>query len=191
LLIQSIVNKKLLNSSKFLSLVLRHRPETIGMKLDPHGWLNINELIENANNSGIRITLELLHEVIATNNKQRFALSNDGLRIRANQGHSITSVDLNLAPTRPPEQLFHGTVAPFLASIRGRGLLKRSRNQVHLSADFGTATKVGSRRGTPVVLTVASGRMHQSGYQFLVSDNGVWLTDSVPAEFLTIPNLSE
>ena len=161
------------------------------MKLDPYGWLNINELIENANNSGIQITLELLHEVVATNNKQRFALSNDGLRIRANQGHSVASVDLNLAPTRPPEQLFHGTVAPFLASIRGRGLLKRSRNHVHLSADFGTATKVGSRRGTPVVLTVASGRMHQSGHQFFVSDNGVWLTDSVPAIFLTIPNLSE
>jgi putative RNA 2'-phosphotransferase len=160
------------------------------LKLDPQGWLNISELIEQANRSGFPLSLELLHEVVATNDKQRFALSDDGLRIRANHGHSVKSVELELAPALPPEQLFHGTVASFVTSIRKQGLLKRSRNHVHLSADFATATKVGSRRGKPVVLTVASGRMHEVGRQFFVSANGVWLTESVPAEFLTFPNLS-
>lgn len=160
------------------------------MKLDPQGWLNINDLIQQANRSGFPLSLELLHDVVATSDKQRFALSDDGLRIRANQGHSVKSVELELQPTAPPEQLFHGTVASFIASIRQQGLLKRSRNHVHLSAELDTAKKVGSRRGKPIVLTVASGRMHESGQQFFVSANGVWLTDSVPAEFLTFPNLS-
>ncbi len=181
------MNKNLVSASKFLSLVLRHKPEAIGMQLDPDGWLDINDLIANANRHGNALTLELLHEVVATNDKQRFALSDDGLRIRANQGHSLPHVDLKLSPATPPDQLFHGTVDQFLASIRQQGLLKRSRNHVHLSIDRETASKVAMRRGKPIVLTIASGQMHQDGKQFFLSANGVWLTDAVPVEYIRFP----
>lgn len=181
------MKKSLVSTSKFLSLVLRHKPETIGMKLDPDGWLEIDELLENANKRGNSITLELLHEVVATNDKKRFALSEDGLRIRANQGHSVTDVDLNLSPTKPPAELFHGTVPQFLASIQKEGLDKRSRNHVHLSVDRETATRVGTRRGKPVILTIASAAMHAAGHDFFLSANGVWLTDAVPVEFIEFP----
>ena len=157
------------------------------MQLDKEGWLEISTLIENANKHGTTITLELLHEVVVTSDKQRFSLSEDGLRIRANQGHSLSDVNLQLSPSTPPNKLFHGTVAQFLPSIRLQGLLKRSRNHVHLSADPGTATNVGMRRGKPIVLSIASAKMHTSGYQFFLSQNGVWLTDSVPFEFITFP----
>lgn len=157
------------------------------MQLDTNGWLDIQELIKNANRSGIQITLELLHEVVATNDKRRFMLSEDGLRIRANQGHSVPDVDLNLLPTSPPGILYHGTVSQFLSSIRKRGLLKRSRNHVHLSADSETAKQVGSRRGAPVVLVVDSHGMHANGHQFFLSVNKVWLVESVPVKFLTFP----
>lgn len=154
------------------------------MKLDPEGWLAIDELIANANERKYSLTLELLHEVVATNDKKRFALSDDGLRIRANQGHSVEGVELNLTPTIPPEQLYHGTVADFLESIRQQGLLKRSRNHVHLSADVETARKVGARRGRPIILTIAAGRMSLAGHPFYLSANGVWLTDCVPVDCL-------
>ena len=157
------------------------------MQLDPDGWLEINALIENANKRGNGISLELLHEVVATNDKQRFALSDDGLRIRANQGHSVPQVNLNLSPMAPPHQLFHGTVAQFLLSIRANGLLKRTRNHVHLSSDHATASKVGMRRGAPVVLRNASAEMHNAGHRFYLSANHVWLTDSVPIEFIAFP----
>ena len=179
--------KNLTSTSKFLSLVLRHRPGIIGMQLDPEGWLLIDELIENANRHGKKLSMELLHNVVAACEKKRYSLSNDGLRIRANQGHSIPNVELHLEPVVPPNQLFHGTVAAFFASIRERGLLKRSRNHVHLSADTLTATKVGARRGTPVVLTIQSQAMHESGYPFYLSANGVWLTDAVPVTFIEFP----
>ncbi|WP_164104456.1 RNA 2'-phosphotransferase [Candidatus Laterigemmans baculatus] len=181
------MNESLVSTSKFLSLVLRHKPEVIGMQLDPEGWLEIAALLDKANQHGHSLTLELLHEVVATNDKKRFSLSDDGLRIRANQGHSITAVDLKLEPATPPGALYHGTVEAFLGGIRKHGLLKRSRNHVHLSADELTATKVGSRRGKPIVLTVAAARMHQAGHQFYLSANGVWLTEAVPAEYLTFP----
>lgn len=174
----------LVKLSKFLSLVLRHRPEVIGMELDTEGWLDIESLIANANARGTKITLVELHEVLATNDKQRFSLSEDGLRVRANQGHSVREVDLKLTPVEPLDKLFHGTVEPFLASIQAQGLLKRSRNHVHLSADEATARKVGQRRGKPVILTIEAGRMHAAGHQFYLSSNGVWLTDSVPAQFI-------
>lgn len=182
--VRESMKKQLISTSKFLSLVLRHRPETIGVQLDNQGWLPINELIENANKHGTSITLELLHEVVASNDKKRFALSDDGLRIRASQGHSLPTVELNLEPTEPPQTLFHGTVAAFIESIREQGLLKRSRNHVHLSSDVETASKVGSRRGKPIILRVASGRMYSSGHLFYLSENGVWLTDSVPIDFI-------
>ena len=180
-------DKSLVSTSKFLSLVLRHQPEVVGMELDEEGWLEINALIDAANQHGKQLSLELLHEVVATNDKKRFALSDDGLRIRASQGHSVTGVDLKLAETTPPDTLYHGTVAAFIESIRSTGLEKRSRNHVHLSADEATATKVGSRRGKPIILQVDAAAMHQGGHRFYVSANGVWLVDAVPVEFLTFP----
>lgn len=178
------MKQDLVSTSKFLSLVLRHQPEVVGMKLDPEGWLPISELIANANERGKAISLELLHDVVASNDKKRFALSDDGLRIRASQGHSVEGVELNLAPMTPPDLLYHGTVANFIERIRQEGLSKRARNHVHLSADLETARKVGSRRGKPILLTIDSSRMNAAGYVFYLSANGVWLTDVVPAEFI-------
>ena len=174
----------LTSTSKFLSLLLRHQPEVIGMQLDAEGWLPIDELIENANKQGKQLSLELLHEVVASCEKKRFALSEDGLKIRANQGHSVRDIELNLEAVVPPNVLYHGTVAAFLDSIREHGLLKRSRNHVHLSADVETAKKVGARRGKSVILTIRSEAMHQSGHSFYLSANGVWLTDAVPVSFI-------
>lgn len=181
-------DKSLDSTSKFLSLVLRHQPEVVGMKLDDEGWLDIAELIEAANQRGKRLSLELLHEVVAINDKKRFALSEDGLRIRANQGHSVTGVDLKLSETTPPATLYHGTVAVFIESIRSMSLEKRSRNHVHLSADEATATKVGSRRGKPIILRVDAEAMHHDGHRFFLSANGVWLVDVVPPSYLKIPD---
>lgn len=178
------MNKQLVSTSKFLSLVLRHRPEVVGMQLDAEGWLHIDELIANANARGNRLSLELVHDVVATSDKQRFALSEDGLRIRANQGHSVADIELNLNPSKPPELLFHGTVDAFIDSIRQQGLRKRSRNHVHLSADEATAVKVAQRRGKPIVLIIESARMDNLGHKFFLSANGVWLTNDVPTEFI-------
>jgi putative RNA 2'-phosphotransferase len=180
--------KSLTSTSKFLSLVLRHQPEVIGMQLDPEGWLTIDELIANANRKGNELSLELLHDVVASCEKKRFSLSDDGLKIRANQGHSVPDVELNLEPVTPPNQLFHGTVAAFIESIREQGLLKRSRNHVHLSADIESAKKVGARRGKPLILTIRTEAMHESGHSFYLSANGVWLTDAVPAQFIQFPD---
>ena len=179
------MRKQLVSASKFLSLVLRHQPDVIGMKLDDGGWLDIGELIQNANAAGKRLTLEMVHEIVETNDKKRFALSDDGLRIRASQGHSIATVDLNLSPMTPPHPLFHGTVEAFLPSILDRGLVKRSRNHVHLSADRETATKVASRRGKPVILCIDTQSMSRDEIPFYQSDNGVWLVDAVPAHYLS------
>ena len=134
------------------------------------------------------MTLELLHEVVATNDKQRFALSDDGLRIRASQGHSVSGVELNLIPVVPPSILFHGTVVDFIDSIRMLGLDKRSRNHVHLSAEMETATKVGSRRGKPVILKIDAEAMRAAGHEFYLSANQVWLTRCVPTEFIEFPD---
>ena len=180
-------NNSVTKTSKFLSLVLRHKPETIGMQLDSDGWLEINALIRNANDHGKSLTLEMLLDVVATNDKQRFSLSDDGLRIRANQGHSVPDIDLNLTAVSPPDQLFHGTVEQFLESIRTRGLCKRSRNHVHLSSNNENARQVGARRGRPVILTIDANVMHERGHKFFLSANNVWLTDSVPSEFITYP----
>ncbi len=157
------------------------------MQLDPEGWLPIEELIENANRQGKQLSLDLLHDVVALCEKNRFALSEDGLKIRANQGHSVPDVELNLEAAEPPSVLYHGTVAAFLDGIREQGLLKRSRNHVHLSADVETAKKVGARRGKPVVLTILANAMHESGHAFYLSANGVWLIDAVPMSFIKFP----
>lgn len=166
--------KELLRTSKFLSLVLRHQPEVIGLQLDEEGWLDIDALVAASNNRGKPLTLELVHEVIATNDKRRFALSDDGLRIRASQGHSVAGIDLNLSEASPPDVLYHGTVAAFIERIRSGGLQKRSRNHVHLSADQPTASKVGSRRGVPIILHVAASQMQNDGHSFFLSANGVY-----------------
>lgn len=173
---------RLVSTSKFLSLVLRHEPEKIGLQLDPQGWVSISELLSKATGK-LPLTVELLHEVVRTSDKQRFAISEDGTRIRANQGHSVP-VELGLAQQAPPEQLYHGTATRFLDSIRTQGLLRGDRHHVHLSADADTAVKVGTRHGQPVVLIVDAGDMHRAGHVFFRSDNGVWLVEHVPPAFL-------
>ncbi len=173
--------KRHVKTSKFLSLVLRHRPEAIGIELDDAGWVDIDELLEACKAAGRNISREELEEVVATNDKQRFAIC-DG-RIRANQGHSL-DVDLRLSSVVPPELLYHGTARRFVESIRREGLRRRTRHHVHLSPDIETAEKVGRRHGKPVVLIIDSAAMHQAGHGFYVSENGVWLTESVPPEFI-------
>lgn len=170
-------------ASKFLSFVLRHRPESIGITLDPGGWVDIEVLLKACNQHGRALSRAVLLEIVATSPKQRFAISDDGLRVRANQGHS-TRVELGHAPAEPPEVLFHGTVAGLLPSIRSQGLLRMARHHVHLSADEATARAVGGRRGSPVVLTVAARAMCAAGHPFFVTPNQVWLTDRVPPEFI-------
>ena len=172
--------------SKFLSLVLRHQPELIGIELDDQGWTAVEELIAKADRQGTRFTEAELRQVVADSDKQRFALSEDSRLIRANQGHSVP-VDLALEPAVPPEVLYHGTVAKFLAGIRRQGLLKGQRQHVHLSPDQTTASKVGSRRGRPVILQIASAQMQTDGMVFFLSENGVWLTDHVPPSYITFP----
>lgn len=169
--------------SKFLSLVLRHDPGRIGIVLDDAGWTDVAGLLAACAAHGVSITRDELAAVVASSDKQRFALSPDGERIRANQGHSV-EVDLQLAPAQPPAMLFHGTVEAAIASIRAEGLVRGQRHHVHLSTEVATATKVGGRRGKPVVLTVRAGDMAAAGHVFYCSANGVWLVDHVPPEFI-------
>jgi putative RNA 2'-phosphotransferase len=178
---------QLVKMSKFLSLVLRHKPQEIGLALDENGWADVEELIRLTNRNGCPLTRPLLERIVAENDKQRFAFSDDGRKIRANQGHSI-EIDLGLPSVEPPELLFHGTASRFLESIRSAGLHSRNRQHVHLSLDEATATKVGQRHGKPVVLVVRANEMFANGYQFFLSDNGVWLTEQVPARYLIFPD---
>lgn len=181
------MDKELVRVSKLLSLVLRHEPQQIGITLDSAGWVAVDELLAAVNRSGVSLKYDLLQRVVAENDKQRFRFSEDKLRIRASQGHSV-EVALALPPKTPPEQLYHGTATRFLASIRQHGLLAQSRQQVHLSTDQETAVKVGQRHGKPVVLTVKTAEMHGEGHLFYQADNGVWLTDHVPPRYLVIPD---
>jgi len=176
-LVQNMNTRK---ASKFLSLILRHKPETINIKLDSEGWVSVTDLLAGMHRKGWdTFTKENLEEVVKDNNKQRFSFNESKTKIRANQGHSI-QVDLGLKPTEPPDNLFHGTVSKFMDSIKSEGLKKVSRQHVHLSVDITTANNVGSRRGKPVILTINSRRMYDDGYTFYLSKNGVWLTDQVP-----------
>ncbi|MGW1890367.1 RNA 2'-phosphotransferase [Streptomyces sp. NPDC002004] len=170
--------------SKYLSKHLRHQPERIGITLDEGGWVRIDTLIEAAAAHGFRFTRAELDHVVAVNDKQRFAVEGD--RIRASQGHTV-EIDLGLAPAIPPEYLYHGTVARNLDAIRTEGLRPMARHDVHLSPDRETATRVGARRGRPVVLAVHAGAMHRDGLEFRVSANGVWLTAAVPPRYLRFP----
>ena len=171
-------------TSKFIALILRHKPEAIGITLDEHGWANVDELI-----NGIArqqpFDMAMLEKIVATDEKQRYLFNEDKTLIRANQGHSIP-VDVELEEKEPPEILYHGTGAKYKASIEEKGLIPKSRLYVHLSADIETALKVGRRHGSPVVFTVNAARMHKDGYKFYISKNGVWLTKAVPAKYLTI-----
>lgn len=167
---------------QYLSLILRHKPEVIGIQLDEHGWAKVDELI-----AGIRKTQfmdqTLLEKLVAEDEKGRYAFNDDKTLIRANQGHSIP-VDVGLKEVQPPEVLWHGTGEKYVASIDREGLISKSRLYVYLSADFQTALKVGSRHGKPVVYAVDARRMHEEGYVFFLSVNGVWLTQRVPMAYL-------
>lgn len=169
-------------TSKFLSLILRHKPEVIGITLDEHGWARVDEVV-----AGIAKTrpmsMAILEEIVATDSKGRYAFNEDKTLIRANQGHSV-HVDVELAEKAPPEVLYHGKGEKSVASIEAQGLLPMSRLYVHLSLDVATATKVGQRHGKPVVFRVDAQAMAEQGHRFYVSRNGVWLTKHVPAEFL-------
>lgn len=171
--------------SKYLSYLLRHEPHAIGLQLDPEGWADIGELIACAARHGRRLDRATLETVCATNDKQRFALSDDGQRIRAVQGHSTSLVQRQYPAAQPPERLYHGTATRFLESIRAQGLKPGARHHVHLSPDIRTALAVGTRYGVPAILEVDAQRMHRQGHTFFVAENGVWLTDAVPAEYLT------
>jgi len=176
--------------SKFLSFVLRHKPDAIGLSLDTQGWASIDELIEKGNAAGTHFGREDLLHVVATSDKKRFSVSADGLRIRAAQGHSVT-VELGLLPQEPPSVLYHGTATRFVESILSEGLKPQDRQHVHLSIDDATAQRVGQRHGKPVTLKIEALRMHAKGYKFFLTDNGVWLTDQVPPGFLTLCSSSD
>jgi putative RNA 2'-phosphotransferase len=171
-------------TSKLLSLVLRHRPERIGLVLDAAGWVDIATLLAALTRHGHPLNREELDRVVAGSDKLRFEV--DGARIRAAQGHSV-AVDLQLAPSMPPAYLFHGTVSRFLDRIRSQGLHRGKRHHVHLSADAHTAAAVGRRRGVPVVLRIDAGGMHTAGHVFYIAANGVWLTDYVPPQWIEVP----
>jgi putative RNA 2'-phosphotransferase len=178
--------KQKIRTSKFLSLVLRHEPEKIGLTLDDAGWVDVQQLLAGLRAYGKDISRAQLEEVVATNEKKRFSFSEDGTRIRANQGHSV-EVSLGYTPQTPPYQLYHGTATRFLGSISAGGLLKGARHHVHLSADTETALKVGQRHGRPAILIVDAAAMSAAGHAFFLSENGVWLVDHVPVDFIEFP----
>ena len=167
------------STSKFLSLILRHKPQIVGLELDEHGWAEVSELIRRVKN----LDLATLEQIVAHDEKRRYSFSADKKLIRANQGHSIP-VDVELEELAPPEILYHGTAERFSASILAQGLLKMSRLYVHLSGDIETAIKVGRRHGVPKIFLVESGKMFVDGCKFFKSVNGVWLTEHVPAKYL-------
>ncbi|MDB5856271.1 MAG: 2-phosphotransferase [Herminiimonas sp.] len=178
------MSEHLIEASKFLSYVLRHEPEAIGITLDREGWADIELLIAAASTAGKWLDRELIATVVVTSDKKRFAFSDDGLRIRAVQGHSTASVDIDFVAQVPPEFLYHGTATRFLESIQSSGLVPGSRKYVHLSENEETALSVGSRYGKPVALKVSAGVMQERGFKFYRAENGVWLTLNVPAGFV-------
>lgn len=176
-------DKETIRTSKFLSLILRHEPERVGLKLGDAGWVSVDELLQAVNGHGFALTLDQLKHVVATNDKRRFAFSSDGKRIRASQGHSV-AVDLAYQQQTPPEFLYHGTATRFLPAIRRDGLRRMQRHDVHLSAETKVTVQVGARHGKPVLLIIRAGDMHRAGRVFRCSANGVWLVNHVPPEFI-------
>lgn len=179
-----MMKKEHIRISKFLSLVLRHKPQKIGIQLDNEGWADIEELIEKSRREGIKLDRDTLSEVVATNDKKRYSFNEDETKIRANQGHSI-EVDLGLEPVTPPPVLYHGTAVRFWDSIQKKGLIKGGRQFVHLSEDMETAVKVGIRHGKPLILIIDSKKMSEQGITFFLSKNGVWLTEFVHIQYIT------
>jgi len=177
------MNPRLVTVSKFMSKYLRHEPEKLGLVLEPGGWVFVDDLLDGAAETGFSISRAELKQVVADNDKRRFSFDETGAKIRANQGHS-TAVDLQLPDAAPPERLYHGTPEKFVPLILAEGIRKMRRHDVHLSPDVATATKVGARRGKPVILVVDSGRMAADGHTFRVSANGVWLTEFVPPKYV-------
>ena len=176
-----IMNDK--SFSKFLSLILRHKPETVGIKLDGNGWADVAELLKGINSSGRSINFATLEKIVRENDKQRFSFNEDKTKIRANQGHSV-KVDVELEEKVPPKFLYHGTIERNANSIAIQGLIKGSRLYVHLSADVETAQKVAARRkGKPIIYKIFAQAMHDDGYKFYQSKNGVWLTETVPPKY--------
>lgn len=172
----------LTDTSKFMSLILRHKPETIGISLDEHGWANVDELIAGIARTH-KFNMDILEEIVRTDNKQRYSFNEDKTLIRANQGHSIP-VDVELDEAEPPAELWHGTGEKYVSSIDKQGLIPKSRLYVHLSKDEETAMNVGKRHGKPVLYKVKAGDMYKDGYKFFLSKNGVWLTKEVPVKYL-------
>jgi putative RNA 2'-phosphotransferase len=178
-----IGKKQITKISKFLSLVLRHKPETIGIKLDENGWVEVADLLDKMNANGIKIDREVLNYVVETNSKKRFAFNGGLDKIRASQGHSI-EVELGYSAQKPPEKLYHGTSEGSVESILENGLERRGRQHVHLSIDIETALKVGQRHGKPIIFEVNTAQMFADGYSFFISENEVWLTDGVASKYL-------
>ena len=176
-----------LNSlSKFMSLILRHKPDAAGIIVDEHGWANVDELINGivkTDKKYIGLNIDIIEEVVRTDNKQRYSFNEDKTLIRANQGHSI-QVDVGLEQKEPPEFLYHGTGKKYVESISKQGLIPKSRLYVHLSKDTETAVNVGKRHGEVVLYLIKSREMHQNQYKFYLSENGVWLTKEVPVEYM-------
>ena len=171
-------------TSRFISMILRHKPETIGITLDEHGWADVQELIDGINHSGGHsLDMELLEEIVRTDEKQRYSFNEDHTLIRANQGHSIP-VDVELEKRTPPDILWHGTGEKYVDSIDVQGLIPKSRLYVHLSTDRETAKKVGSRHGRPVIYEIDCRQMAEDGYVFFESANHIWLTKEVPVKYL-------
>lgn len=176
---------KLDKLSVFISLVLRHKPDAANVTLDEHGWADVGELLAGINSTGRKINMDILENIVASDNKQRYGFNQDKTLIRANQGHSIP-VDVELKEQEPPEFLYHGTATKFLDSIINEGLKPMSRLYVHLSKDIETALKVGKRHGNPVVLKIYSSDMYKDGYKFYLSENGVWLTKKVDVKYIEV-----
>ncbi len=168
---------------KFMSLILRHNPQKIGIELDDAGWASVDELLQGLKRKRHALSFEQLEDIVATNDKKRYRFNEDKTRICANQGHSL-KLDLELEEVEPPEVLYHGTASRFMKSIRQQGLIKGSRHHVHLSLEKETARNVGMRHGIPIILAVSSGAMSRAGYPFYRSENGVWLVESVPPKYL-------
>ena len=170
------------STSKYISLILRHKPEVIGISLDEHGWAVVKDLISGVNKTH-PLDMEILERIVAEDEKQRYSFNEDKTLIRANQGHSIP-VDVELPEVIPPDVLYHGTGVKYKESIDAQGLIPKSRLYVHLSGDAETAKKVGQRHGKPIIYTVDAAAMHADGYKFYRSVNGVWLTKAVPVKYL-------
>lgn len=178
-----MISKEDTKISKFMSLILRHRPEVIGLKLDEYGYIDVTDLIKGLNKKGFNIDIVDIERIVEQDEKGRYSFNDNKTKIRANQGHSI-KVNLGLQAVEPPNQLFHGTAARFSNSICSTGIKKQSRQYVQLSADIDTALKVGKRHGEPVVFIIDSKKMYQDGCQFYLSENKVWLTDYIPVKYI-------